>query len=178
MALGQIFSELLRFPLPILMTPTATHSSSSIIRGWYNRPNSGRRTKWTQSHPTPRNKIKTTPFETCFITLRVRISGFHPESLEASLEYSTTSSIHTLFNYFRNIKVIRSRYRSVGIVTGYGLDGRGVGVRVSVGARFFWSPTWPTIQQVPGGGSFPGGKGPRIHGSIHPLPHTSSWHSV
>jgi hypothetical protein len=31
------------------------HSSSSIIRGWYNRPNIGQRTKWTQSHPTPRN---------------------------------------------------------------------------------------------------------------------------
>jgi hypothetical protein len=35
-----------------------TPYSSSIIRGWYNRPNSGRSTKWTQSHPTPRNKKK------------------------------------------------------------------------------------------------------------------------
>jgi hypothetical protein len=26
-----------------------------IIRGWYNRRNSGRCTKWTQSRPTPRN---------------------------------------------------------------------------------------------------------------------------
>jgi hypothetical protein len=32
--------------------------SSSIIWGWYNRPNSGRPTKWTQSHPTPRKKKK------------------------------------------------------------------------------------------------------------------------
>jgi hypothetical protein len=31
------------------------HSSSSIVRGWYNRPNSGRRTSWIQSHHTPRN---------------------------------------------------------------------------------------------------------------------------
>jgi hypothetical protein len=48
------FFQVLRFPLPILIPPTAPHSSS-IIRGWYNRPNSGRCTKWTQSHPTPRN---------------------------------------------------------------------------------------------------------------------------
>jgi hypothetical protein len=43
-----------RFPLPILVPPTAPHSSS-IIQSWYNRPVSDRRSKWTQSHPTPRN---------------------------------------------------------------------------------------------------------------------------
>jgi hypothetical protein len=43
----------LRFLVP-LIPPTAPHSSS-IIRGWYNRPNSGLRTKYTQSHPNPRN---------------------------------------------------------------------------------------------------------------------------
>jgi hypothetical protein len=52
---GAGFLQALRSPLPILIPPTALHSSSSIIRGWYNRPVSGRRTKWTQSHPTPRN---------------------------------------------------------------------------------------------------------------------------
>jgi hypothetical protein len=41
-----------RFPLPIFIPPTAPHSSS-ITRGWYNSPDSGRRAKWTQSHPTP-----------------------------------------------------------------------------------------------------------------------------
>jgi hypothetical protein len=46
--------RVLRFPLTILIPPTAPHSPS-IIRGWYNRPVSGRPTKWTQSHPTPRN---------------------------------------------------------------------------------------------------------------------------
>jgi hypothetical protein len=51
---GAGFLQVLRFPLPILIPPTAPHSSS-IIRDWYNRPISGRRTKWTQSHPTPRN---------------------------------------------------------------------------------------------------------------------------
>jgi hypothetical protein len=33
--------EVLRFPPPILIPPTAPHSSS-IIWGWYNRPVSGR----------------------------------------------------------------------------------------------------------------------------------------
>jgi hypothetical protein len=51
--IGAGFLRILRFPLPILIPPTAPHSSS-IIRGWYNRPVNGRRTKWTQSHPTPR----------------------------------------------------------------------------------------------------------------------------
>jgi hypothetical protein len=36
-AFGAGFLELLRFPLPSI-PPTASHSSSSIIRGWYNRP--------------------------------------------------------------------------------------------------------------------------------------------
>jgi hypothetical protein len=56
----------IRFPLPII-PPTAPHSSSSIICGWYKRPNSGykrpnrgRRTKWTQvsSHPAPPQQTK------------------------------------------------------------------------------------------------------------------------
>jgi hypothetical protein len=34
---------------------------------------------------------------------------------------------------------VGSRDNSVGIATGYGLGGRGVGVRVPVGARFFFS---------------------------------------
>jgi hypothetical protein len=51
---GAGFLRVLRFPLSILIPPTAPQSPS-IVRGWYNRPVSGRRTKWTQSHPTPRN---------------------------------------------------------------------------------------------------------------------------
>jgi hypothetical protein len=42
---GTSFLRVLRFPLPILIPLTAPHSSSSIIQGWYNRPNSGERTK-------------------------------------------------------------------------------------------------------------------------------------
>jgi hypothetical protein len=46
--------RVLRFPLPILTPPSAPYSS--IIRDWFNSPISGRRTKWTQSQPTPQIK--------------------------------------------------------------------------------------------------------------------------
>jgi hypothetical protein len=53
--IGAGFFRVLRFPLPILIPPTAPHSSS-IIRGWYNEPNSGRSTKCTHSHPMRKTK--------------------------------------------------------------------------------------------------------------------------
>jgi hypothetical protein len=68
---GGGFLRVLRFPLPVLIPPTTPHSSSSIIRGWYSRPVSGRRTKWTQSHPTKHeNKIKAFPLilQTFFVS--------------------------------------------------------------------------------------------------------------
>jgi hypothetical protein len=34
----QVFFWVLWFPLPIRIPPTAPHSSSSTVRGWYNRP--------------------------------------------------------------------------------------------------------------------------------------------
>jgi hypothetical protein len=52
---GTGFLRVLRFPLPILIPPIAPQLSF-IIWGWYNKPNSGRSTKWTQSHPM--RKIK------------------------------------------------------------------------------------------------------------------------
>jgi hypothetical protein len=51
---GAVFLRILQFPWPVLIPSTTPHSSS-IIRCWYNRSNSGRGTKWTQSHPTSRN---------------------------------------------------------------------------------------------------------------------------
>jgi hypothetical protein len=41
------FLRVLRFPLPVLIPLNVPYTS--IIKGWYN---SGRRTKWTQSHLT------------------------------------------------------------------------------------------------------------------------------
>jgi hypothetical protein len=46
----------------------------------------------------------------------------------------------TYFSYYRTTK---SRDIIVGIATGYGLDGRGVGVQVPVGSRIFSSPRCP-----------------------------------
>jgi hypothetical protein len=46
---GAGFLRVVRFPLPILIPPTAPHSSSSTIRGSHSRPISGRPTNWTQS---------------------------------------------------------------------------------------------------------------------------------
>jgi hypothetical protein len=37
-ALGQVFSRVLRFPLPIFISTISPQSPSPIIRGWYNRP--------------------------------------------------------------------------------------------------------------------------------------------
>jgi hypothetical protein len=36
--LEQVFFKVLRFPLPIFIPPTVPQSPSSIIWGWYNRP--------------------------------------------------------------------------------------------------------------------------------------------
>jgi hypothetical protein len=53
---GAGFLRVLRFPLRILIPPIVPHSST--IRGWYNRPISGRRTKWTQVSPHPQETTK------------------------------------------------------------------------------------------------------------------------
>jgi hypothetical protein len=52
-------------------------------------------------------------------------------------------SSFTSFMLFDFRYAIRSAYRVVGIATGYGLDDRGVGVRVPVGSRIFSSPHRP-----------------------------------
>jgi hypothetical protein len=77
-----------------------------------------------------------------------------------------------------------TRDSSVGIATGYGLDGRGVGVRVPVGSRIFSSQhspdhfgTHPASYPMGTRSSLPGGKAPlqlvprsRKSGSMHPPP--------
>jgi hypothetical protein len=72
------FLRVLRFPLPIFIPSIAPHSPSSIIRGWYNRPNSNWHTKWTQSHPTQRNRKKHTGVTTWCSAVRFSThSCFH-----------------------------------------------------------------------------------------------------
>jgi hypothetical protein len=82
------FLRVLRFPLPIIIQSTAPHSSPSTIRGWYNRPVSGRRTKRTQSHFTP-SIIKKRP-------LQGRLSVFRAAT--RSLQQTATSSLVTLYH--------------------------------------------------------------------------------
>jgi hypothetical protein len=61
------------------------------------------------------------------------------------------------------IKLRGARIPQSIIATGYGLDDRGVGVRVSVGSRIFSSRTTgsgahPASYPMGTGGSFPGGE--------------------
>jgi hypothetical protein len=66
----------------------------------------------------------------------------HPFPLHIlfSLESVKKQTLPSLFDHFT---VQTSRDSPVGIATGYGLDGLGVGVRVPVGERFFASPRSP-----------------------------------
>jgi hypothetical protein len=73
---GAGFLPVLRFPLSIINHRLLhIYSLLSIIRGWYSRPFSGRRTKWTRSHPTPRNKNiickKKVTLERCYTSKQV-----------------------------------------------------------------------------------------------------------
>jgi hypothetical protein len=113
---------------------------------------------------------------------------------------SLTSNIYTLgilVKYFIDIFITKlSRESVVGTATGYGLDDRGVVVRVPLGARIFSSPgrpdrLWgpPNLLTNGYGGSFHEGKAAgtlithlqlvsrsRKCGSIYPLSH--SWRSA
>jgi hypothetical protein len=111
---------------------------------------------------------------------------------------NTLSEFHI---FLRSIIVRKlSRDSTVGVATGYRLDGQGLGVRVPVGARFFFSlchPDWfwgpPSLLSNGYQGLFPLGLSgwgmklttdlqlvlrSRIHVSIHSLPHTSLWHGA
>jgi hypothetical protein len=52
------FLQVLWFPLPILIPPIAPHPLSSIIRGWYKMPNTGRYINVLKSHLTQNTKKK------------------------------------------------------------------------------------------------------------------------
>jgi hypothetical protein len=56
---------------------------------------------------------------------------------------SECSSLHRIGFEVLTAVVMKSRDSVVGIATGYGLDGRGVGVRVPEGSRIFTSPRCP-----------------------------------
>jgi hypothetical protein len=69
---GAGFLRVLRFPLAILIAPTAPHSSSSIIRGWYNKAS-----YWpmyqvdsVSAHPKKNKKKKTHMFSHADVYIR------------------------------------------------------------------------------------------------------------
>jgi hypothetical protein len=125
------------------------------------------------------------------------------DSFTFLLTHGTTiwilTALKTLQRFLYAFGNVWSRDSSVGIVTGYGMDDRGVGVRVPVGSRIvpsprrpdrFWGP--PSLLFNGHGRLSPWIKRPgretdnslqlvpksRIRGSIHPLPHTPSWRSA
>jgi hypothetical protein len=83
---GACFLRVLRFPLLILIPPTVPHSSSSIIRVWYNMQISARRTNWTQSHLTPRTSCLmagSCPFKVVLPTvanINTKLRGLSPQA--------------------------------------------------------------------------------------------------
>jgi hypothetical protein len=67
-----------------------------------------------------------------------------------------TNIILIISTCFIILRIIHSSSdSSVGIATGRGLDGRSVGIRVLIGARFFYSPLRPDLLWRPLG-AFPG----------------------
>jgi hypothetical protein len=89
--------------------------------------------------------------------------------------YLSTPTVKTIFTSLH--KSIRSRYRVVGIATGYGLDAQGIWVLDPMRARIFSSPhrpdrLWGPTDLLSNGhrGYFPGSKAARAWS----WPHTSS----
>jgi hypothetical protein len=85
------------------------------------------------------------PVDTVFCVWAARNSETHRDWLRVSL--FSVESRHAVFGMAVYIYIsmawIRSRDSSVGIATGYGLDDRGVGVRVPVGEIILSSPRRP-----------------------------------
>jgi hypothetical protein len=77
---GADFLRVLRLPLPIDIPLIAPQSPSSITWCWYNRPNGGRSTKWTQSHTMRENRniIYLNTLKTKFILNNVSKIQFVP----------------------------------------------------------------------------------------------------
>jgi hypothetical protein len=68
--------------------------------------------------------------------------------MQGPMDYTFLCTLSERY-YKTNSAIIRSRDSVVGIATGYGLDDRGVGVRVPVVSRIFSSPRCPDRLWVP-----------------------------
>jgi hypothetical protein len=99
--------------------------------------------------------------------INAKATTFRPHSVViCSIRFSALTSI-PLTNRLRSVSCeAGTQFSLVRIATGYGLGNRGVGVRVLVGSKIFYTPsrpalrsTKPPIQWVPGA-LFPGVKRP------------------
>jgi hypothetical protein len=95
--IGASFLRVLRFPLPILIPLTAPHSSS-IIRDWYNRPISGRRTKWTHKGMVRSDMSK--PALIFFSTARVHTTTSTIKILAANTHWKYFLKIAEFTHFF------------------------------------------------------------------------------
>jgi hypothetical protein len=105
----------------------------------------------------------------------------HPFLSESQQTLKTDKLTLFIIIYHTYRQLHRSWDSSVGIATGYGLDDRGVGVRVPEGSKIFSSPRRPDRLWDRGVTLTTHHKllpRSRKCGSIHPLPHTPIWRSV
>jgi hypothetical protein len=149
-----------------------THLSVSRRRRWHTVPwaisNAPFGTEFSSLHAQVMWMTETTRMQKCYPILILK-----PQFELCSIQ------INRLLRYFNNAasteNVIRLRYyyvrpcwSAVGIATGYGLDDRGVGVRVPIGLRMFTSPRrsdrlWglPSLSNGATSDYFPEGKAAR-----------------
>jgi hypothetical protein len=78
----------------------------------------------------------------CHMLTCIRIDVHHPEIWDSKSRSSLVMMVK-LKIYIMLWGNVRSQGSTVGIATGYGLDDRGVEVRVPVGSRIFSSPHCP-----------------------------------
>jgi hypothetical protein len=127
------FLGVLRFLLPPI--PSTAPHSSSIIRGWYNRPNNARHTKSVSPHP---KKQKRKHSRSNFMSCTSFLYDIAVQNKELRAELVKPTFLKHKFPSKRSYTTML--YGSVvGTATAYGLDDRGVGVRVPVVKNFHFS---------------------------------------
>jgi hypothetical protein len=85
-------------PVLIIIPPTAPHSSSSIIRGSYSRPNSGRRTKCTLSLPPQETNSLLDVTTLLYVAMKISCGASHHSM---SVRLLLTESPYVVTNWFR-----------------------------------------------------------------------------
>jgi hypothetical protein len=81
------------------------------------------------------------------VELQTSLWNFHNKNNKYTHKFNNIRlqlfGLLSVLQFSTSTKYVRSRDSAVGIATGYGLDDRGVGVRVPVGSTIFSSPCRP-----------------------------------